>query len=263
MAKASELSAPQYVLEGFLLLEKDLGECLSYVPYCQEHLSVWSPRFTAIIFEAASQLDSLWRVAAVVDGKTQADDRPTVGTYLSLFGPSIAKQWAVFFGVRPPQVIRPFAPWQSSTFKPHDYKNHKLQWWESYKALKHNRLDHAYQATLENAIDSVGALFIGIVYSGICDTALLDAEIFHLSVGQLGDRFAGKFVRDVPATCYGRVESKLFAHPLGWCDKRIDGQSWVSSRSFRFQSWWKSFRQSGGDPNSLQTPPPPPTGPLL
>lgn len=51
-------------VDGLLNAEATLHEALRYIPYCDEHRSVWSPTFARIILDAASQVDSLWKATA-------------------------------------------------------------------------------------------------------------------------------------------------------------------------------------------------------
>ncbi len=167
--------SPHIALEGFLLLEEALQETTRYIPYCPEHLEVWSPRFATIILEAASQFNSLLRAASVWHGCcTPAKGRGlNIGHYLEYFGRALAPQWAVFFGGESRPIVRPFAAWRGSGFTTSDYPNHPLTWWGAYNQLKHDRLSNLNLATQAAATEAVVALLLALLYSGTCDAALI------------------------------------------------------------------------------------------
>src|SRR3984957_20353670 len=117
--------SPKTVLEGFTFLENMLAESEPFVPYRAEHFGVWSPRFTTIIMEAASQAESLWRATLIhrapASQRAQlAKKRMTVDNYRREFKQEFVPQWAVYFGGADPEVIRPFEHWNGSGGE---------QWW--------------------------------------------------------------------------------------------------------------------------------------
>ena len=83
--------------------------------------------------------------------------------------------------------------------------------------------------------------------------ALIDAEIFKTRINFAGGSPSDpKFLREWPADCYATLETKLFAHPIGWCDMKIVvGHPFFSTTSVRLRSWWRDFALQGYDPNSL------------
>jgi len=65
-------------VEGLLNAEAALQEALRHVPYCDEHCSVWSPAFTRIILDAASQVDSLLKATTKLLDPSSASDQLTI-----------------------------------------------------------------------------------------------------------------------------------------------------------------------------------------
>lgn len=235
-------------VEGYLFIESMLKETLHYVPSVPEHQSVWSPRFTTIILEACSQMDSLWKQVGVELGHWKKDGRPTIQQYFMRFGQQLAHQWVMFFEGALTSMISPFYRWESNTFKAPDYKGRTPEWWQAYNDLKHNRLANRKKATLENATQSLAALLLSIVYSGTCDQAIMDAELFDLHV--MPSPFPK--IRDLAPLNYARLESPLFAHPVGWCGKRKTlGEHWLGRCTSRFQSRWSMIYVEGDDPYSI------------
>lgn len=169
--------APPYgivALEGLSTAEAALEAATSYVPYCPEHLDVWSPKFAQIILECASQIDSLWKAVEKTRNPDLSDERRTIEDHFAAYGSLVATQKVVFFGGPSHAVIQPFSSWTSSTYRP-------LLWWQSYNKLKHDRFSNQCDATLSHALESVAALLLAIIYSGACDLALMSAQMLDTS----------------------------------------------------------------------------------
>ena len=112
-------NAPTFAVsavEGLSTVEDMLQEALRYVPFCIEHHSVWSPHFTTIILEAASQVDSIWKVTAKLDNPSSASEKLTLKDHFDRYGRLVAKQQVVFFGGAQPRAIGPFTGWDGNSF---------------------------------------------------------------------------------------------------------------------------------------------------
>jgi hypothetical protein len=227
--------------DGFLFVEKLLRKALRFVPYADEHLKVWSPRFATIILEAGSQFSSLLHATAVADGHLTSSDRSDVGNYREWYGKVLAPQWAILFLGDTQPLLAPFNQWRKSSFAASDNPNMRLPWWESYNALKHDRLANAGRATLECAAQSVAALFLSIVYSGQCDSLLINGREFTVGHSMLPLTLPSP-LRDAHANYWITVESRLFGHPIAWCDKPVTrDNSWDGAANDRYKSWWRTY----------------------
>jgi hypothetical protein len=231
MDSGSDMPDSSLVVEGHFAVEEMLREALQFVPYCEEHLDVWSPRLTTVILEAASQTDSLWRRVSLAKGHSEPDEHSRIGDYRKHFGKMLVPQWAVFFGGAAPSKIAPFLPWSSDPSQ--------LSWWKAYNALKHDRLDNKREGTLRNAVDATAALFLAIIYSGMCDLAIAANQMLEAHSNPTIES-ATKLLRDVKTEACAKIESRLFAHPLGLCTSGIIGyrRLWPGCTSARFQAWW-------------------------
>jgi len=218
-------------VEGLLSAEAALQEALRYVPYCDEHRGVWSPAFTRIILDAASQVDSVWKATARRLALPRAGDRMTIRDHFDEFGAIVAKQQAVFFGGLTPCAVSPFQGWHSG-YSP-------LAWWDAYNVLKHDRFSHQTEATLAHAVNAVAALFLTTIYSGSCDLALISAMLLDPSSSNPWAFTTTGLLRDVNFECHAKLETKLFAHPLGifGLDNCNLSNYWMSG-SPRFNIWW-------------------------
>jgi len=217
-------------VEGLLTTEAMLQEAVRYVPFCDEHRSVWSSHFARVILEAASQVDSVWKATAkIVDPTT---DRLTLKDHFDRFGTLVARQGAVFFCGTSPCIIRPFSVWHKSNFSP-------PAWWDAYNKLKHDRFANQTEATLDHAVNTVAALLLAIIYSGSCDLALISASLLDPSSSNPWAFTKTGLLRDVTFECRAKLETKMFAHPLGifGVDNCNLSGYWMSA-STRFNIWW-------------------------
>jgi len=226
--------SPQFsivAVDGLLSAEAALKEAMRYVPYGKEHHGVWSPAFTRIILDAASQVDSVWKAVAKQLCLPRAGDRMTISDHFDEFGALVAKERVVFFGGSPPCALTPFGSWQNGYSR--------LDWWEAYNLLKHDRFSHQSQAKREHAVNAVAALLLTVIYCGICDLALNFAMLLDPSSSNPWAYTKSELLRDVSFECHAKFETKLFAHPLGIFAAENCNLSnhWISG-SPRFNIWW-------------------------
>lgn len=217
-------------VQGLLTLEKTLHDALRYVPCCDEHNKVWSPVFASIIIDAASQVDSVWKASTRHANPNTNSDRLTIVDHFGAWGQFVAREQVVFFGGQSPRLVSPFAAWQQGFSVP--------DWWAAYNELKHDRFTHQDRGTLEAAIDATAALLLAIVYSGNCDLALTSARLLDESSGHNPWAFTETgLLRDVTSDGLTKIETALFAHPIGVF---VGGSNWGhwESDSVRFTAWW-------------------------
>jgi hypothetical protein len=233
------------VIQTFTATEKIPEEVLSIVPFCKEHETVWSHRLATVLLEAGSQIDSLWRFEALQNNSPKRRNRKdeeiewNIQDFFSFYGQNLAPKWAVFFGGESPQLIAPFKNWRN--LPGYNYTEYKtLDWWQSYTALKHDRLANHKQATLAASVDVVAALFLAIVRCGYCDEYML--QVNWVTCNSFGHNDGDK-IDDFPADNQAVIESKLFSYSPGlW--KGIDKicSYWKSGdTSERFRLWFADY----------------------
>jgi len=212
-----------------------LADALRFVPYCDAHKSVWSPPFTQIILEAASQVDSLWKATRKHCDPSADTDRLIITDHHREFGSLVATQRVVFFGCDPAIDVCPFEPWQQPNYQP-------LDWWTAYNKLKHDRFSSQTYATLNNAVSAVAALLLAVIYCGECDTALIAADLLDTTNQQFNPQAYSTttLLRDVRANGHAKIETKLFAHPIGVFNNDDTTRPWAYflTDSPRFGLWW-------------------------
>jgi hypothetical protein len=157
-------------VDGLLAVESMLQDALRYVPYCDEHRSVWSYRIARIILEAASQVDSAWKATAKLQAPTTIKRKLNINDHRDRFGALVARQGVVFFSAGSISTLTPFKDWQPPDAEP-------PEWWRAYNKLKHDRFTFQNEGTLDHALNSVAALLLTIICSGTCDLALMVARL--------------------------------------------------------------------------------------
>lgn len=229
--------APPYgitALEGLCAVEAALETAVKYVPYCTVHLDVWSPQFAQIILDSASQIDSLWKAAEQTQNPSSSNEKRTITDHWDRHRHSVAAQKVIFFGGPNPAVIAPFSEWDGSSYK-------SPSWWQAYNKLKHDRFSNQSEATMSHATHSVAALLLAVVYSGVCDVALISAQMLDTSKSSYNPWAFTEtgLIRDLPFKCRTIIETRMFAHPLGvFGVSDCNLSNWWDANSPRFNMWW-------------------------
>lgn len=133
----------------YRILEDKFRNTLSYVELSQNNFSTYSNEYAHLIQTTGAELDSFFKIycgLAATDKKTIADYAVVV---LSDW-PDINNQI-----VRAENIaLQPFNGWDVARAK------QSLSWWEAFDNLKHSRVANIKQASLENAINILAALYM-------------------------------------------------------------------------------------------------------
>jgi len=222
----------QSVVTSFIQNEKVLGEVLNIVPYCQEHLDVWSPALVTVLLESCSQLESLWKYQLIPLAQ-YVKDKPTITDYFNYFGRNVVPSWVVFWGEKPTRII-PFDTWEDVEKKRRCDKYKPLDWWKAYNKLKHDRFVNQDQATLQRTVRAVGALLISIIKAEFCRKAILQANWVFGNTYDPQTPFSKVFNFD-----YVAIETNLFSYAVGWeKESNLSERIWKGPASYRFRLWF-------------------------
>jgi hypothetical protein len=134
----------------FLALERDLEKVARFIEFSKENFSVYSIELAHLLFAAASEVDVVAKQLCEHINSTEPrenilDYRDTLKKYL----PNIATT-QVFV----PRFGLEFSPWHKWN------ENSTPDWWQSYNKVKHERHRFFAKATLENALNALGALLV-------------------------------------------------------------------------------------------------------
>jgi hypothetical protein len=226
------------VINNYISIEKQLMDFLAVVPLEPQHLNVWSPQLVSLILDTSSQIDSLLRYYTVKkEGNLyieHAKNNVNIVKHFKRHGEMLSKQWVVCWG-SDGYLIQPFKEWSGND----EYA--PLFWWDAYNKIKHDRISNMNKGTLHVAMNCVSALFLAIINSLALRNELEASGYF------VGDHCS----HDVWLTCpeldetskyYATIETKMFSHPLDWCDKKVDYSSeWEGDSSLKFKDWFRGY----------------------
>ena len=134
----------------FLALERDMVTVARYVEFAEANFNAYSIELAALLFAASSEVDVLCRSVS----KLVAPDEPhsNIHDYRSVFMAELPEVADTMVFV--PRFGLSFVPWQNWREGPNPH------WWGSYNKVKHHRHTHFGEATLKNALNSLGALLV-------------------------------------------------------------------------------------------------------
>lgn len=136
----------------FLVLDEDLSSTTKYVEPKQK--SVYSFEFQKIIILSCCEVETAFKeLCTIIRG--DHDFSSDIGEYKSI----ILKKFPLIIEAtvtigRTGERLKPFEGW--------DIK--KLDWWDVYQQIKHNRISGFENATYNNAQTALSALYILILY---------------------------------------------------------------------------------------------------
>jgi len=237
------------VLDWYSEAELMLTDFLKYVPYCDAHEGVWSPKLVIVLQETCSQIDSLWRWEAV--NLYQRNSDVDIKDYFALYGAQIAPRWVVFWSEEPKKV-QPFSEWQDITsYKP-------LDWWkEGYQKVKHSRLENRACSSLKRTVEALAGLFLAIIHSQNCWDSLWEKHWMSWDdsggtpfnpLDCLKEDFGSLNNQNRCGVMHMAIESELFTYPVGLCNGLIKADKsfphWKGSCSHRFKAWYYNYCQN-------------------
>jgi hypothetical protein len=139
----------------FLALENDLAHLSRFVEFHEDNFETYSIEMAHLLFGASSEVDV---VLALLCQKLKGEPRRNgINIYKSIILsslPEIATTQVTIprFGI----VLTPFDNWHGTDKNPN--------WWCAYNKVKHERDTHFPKANLKNVLNSIGALFIVLLY---------------------------------------------------------------------------------------------------
>lgn len=138
----------------FIALEKDMEKVSRYIEFCTENEKTYSIEIAKILMSSASEIDVLLKLICSVFN----DNADKISQYRSCIVancPQLIQE--EYFISRFSLSGKPWENWMANPEKNPD-------WWRSYNNVKHKRNLHYAEANVKNALNSLGALLIVIVY---------------------------------------------------------------------------------------------------
>jgi hypothetical protein len=137
----------------FLAVEAELVTCARYVEFSHANYGCYSNEFAKLIVLAAAEVDSIWQeLCRLVDPSTDASK-------ITHYYPILLARYPLLTQceIAIPRYQLTFCPWKDWS------ESARPDWWsQSYNKLKHERTAHFPKATLEAALNAVGAQFLAL-----------------------------------------------------------------------------------------------------
>ena len=132
----------------YRFLQRELIQCLDFVAPRTENYQVYSDKFLSIIRGACSEIDSACK--KILTSETPADKTNMADWRKFLEETYIISRVCIYIPLFQ-TYIRPFRNFEIDK---------RPDWWEAFTNLKHQRDKYFNQATLEHALNAMGALLI-------------------------------------------------------------------------------------------------------
>ena len=135
----------------YLLLEKKFLNTNDYVEICKDNKDAYSNEYAYMLQAIGGELDTFFKEYcgfALTDRNSIADYEKDVTTKF----PHIKTQEVEV--ILNKNIHKPFEHW--STAQP----SQSLFWWQAYDHIKHNRVDNAKEASQNNVLYILSALFL-------------------------------------------------------------------------------------------------------
>ncbi len=164
-------------LAAFELLKQDLKRIFEFVEPTKQTQLTFSHRIYEIILRACTEVESLCKQIFEANGHTIRN--MNIIRFSDLEGPMKLSQYSVqLFGYNYPEIF-PF-----ETFRSNIIRNERSPiWYRAYNSVKHNRNTLFEKASLQNAIEAVGGVFVllSAMYGfGFDSIAKISPGSFHL-----------------------------------------------------------------------------------
>lgn len=195
-----------FAISSFVVLERQLSDCMEYLPFIQANKQAISPKFIPIIMDACSLIDSiLFEVTS-----TKSREHFNLKKYSEIQEPKLnLSNNATLFLISPVQMLRPFKGWDKET----------PEWWNAHNRLKHNRLNNYHNATFTNAVLALAGLHQVMArhrdfISGFLKLGWIDTSNFD-TIDNLGSavHVGSKVDVVVESTLYASATYENFVNP--------------------------------------------------
>lgn len=205
------------VVEWYQAIESELLEILAVVPPAKENLNAHSPRVAGIILESCGLLDSVFREISPDHAEVDGCDKRKKDLDMTDFAKLYARPYGLPYLrsivlIAPPDYRSPFEKWRTLV---EGGAYDSTPWWKTYNHLKHSRIAHLREATLDAAISALCGLQQVIAKTQEMATLILRHEWIY--TGGWNPEYALEMLLKVDEKRREDMlaESKLFVTPLG------------------------------------------------
>lgn len=137
----------------FLALDRDLDVVSRFIDFSDDNLHVYSTELTRLYLAIGSEIDVVGKQLILrCDPTNEARNIDHYRAAIPVYYPHFCA-----FPVTVPRLEATIIPWES-------WPADNPTWWKSYNNVKHRRHDHFREASLENVIHAMCALFALLFY---------------------------------------------------------------------------------------------------
>ena len=135
----------------YLMLEKKFINTTMYVEISAENYSTFSNEYASLLQLVGAELDSFFKVYCGYDAEAKKNIADYASYILTEY-PDIKNQEVEVLGGD--IIIKPFENWDCAKAK------QSLAWWEAFDNIKHSRVGNKKDASLNNVLHILAALFL-------------------------------------------------------------------------------------------------------
>jgi len=138
----------------FLALEDDVGRLFRYLEPAEANFPAYSLELSRILITAASEVDVVAKLLCEkIDPESKARDIYAYRKVIAPAHPRLSTALAML-----PKFGLTFVPWEQWAEDKNPF------WWGAYNDVKHHRNERFSQASLQNALNAVAALYLLLLF---------------------------------------------------------------------------------------------------
>jgi len=144
------------IIRAYHVLEKDFLDLLKYIEPANANLATYSYKTYELLLRAYTEFESNAKKILHANNYLKQSNL-NITDYYKINAATRLNEYKIFVNVwaSGKKELNPFGQWNNG---------HSLSWYQGYNDVKHNRKDEFSKASLENAVNALGAVFC-IIFS--------------------------------------------------------------------------------------------------
>jgi hypothetical protein len=140
----------------FIALEEDITNLARYIEFSELNYKCYSMELARILFSASSEID------VIAKQYCRLINKGSKASNINQYKTEIMNRCPTFSTIKVgmPKFALTLEPWSNWEGKD---KGHPV-WWRAYNNVKHERNEYFSEANLQNALNSVAALFVLLIF---------------------------------------------------------------------------------------------------
>ena len=134
-------------------LKKELEDSFRFIEPDEANMDCFGAKYASLLNSICTEFESVSRsLIKTKDSGVKVGDIGDIKKYLLQYFPKIVENEVKI--TRMNKTFHPFKNWKTS----------KLEWWDAYNSLKHNRISNYSSANLRNILGAMSALLVLVIY---------------------------------------------------------------------------------------------------